>query len=312
VTRIHDDPNWPGARDWLGGSSLRDAVGSLRVFGAPVARGSITPGRCDRGPTAIREALRCFTTYDVTSKRDLRRLRVTDGGDLDLANATPEEAFEPIHQAVFENLEGTDAVVILGGNNSITRPGCYGLGLELSRCGLLTLDAHFDLRHLGQGLNNGNPVRALLGDGLPGSHIVQIGIQSFANSQAYARVAEDAGILVTTTDFIRRRGIEFAVDQALAYLDRRVDRIYVDLDLDVLDQMHAPAASGARPGGLAPWEVRCATSLCGAHPKVRAFDLVEINPTKDKADVTALTGRMFARICLWSAQSIRVRARART
>ena len=35
--------------------------------------------------------------------------------------------------------------------------------------GLITLDAHFDMRDLERGLGNGNPVRALIEDGLPGS-----------------------------------------------------------------------------------------------------------------------------------------------
>jgi arginase family enzyme len=138
-------------------------------------------------------------------------------------------------------------------------------------------------------LTNGNPVRALLEDGLPGRNIAQIGIQGFANSQAYAQVARDAGISVVTMNQVRARGIEPIVIEALAQLSQRAQAIYVDFDIDVLERAFAPACPGARPGGLTPWELKRAAWLCGAHPQVRAIDLVEVDPTQDVAEVTVLT-----------------------
>jgi formiminoglutamase len=160
------------------------------------------------------------------------------------------------------------------------------MSADLSRAGLLTLDAHLDLRDLNAGLTNGNPVRALLADGLPGTQIVQIGIQPFANSRKYLNVAREAGIKVTSTAEVRAMGIETAVSEALDRLDQDVEAIYVDLDLDVLDRAFAPATPGSRPGGLTPAEIRTAVRLCGSHAKVRVLDLVEIDPTKDVADAT--------------------------
>ena len=164
---------------------------------------------------------------------------------------------------------------MLGGDNAVTRPGCHALNRSLNRCGLLTLDAHLDLRDLTRGLSNGNPVRALLDDGLPGRNIVQIGIQSFANSQAYARVASETGIRVVTKQEIRASSVEALVSEALAELAVRADQIYVDLDLDVLDRIFAPATPGSagRPRARRPSVV---ARICGAHPKVRAMDLASL------------------------------------
>jgi len=143
-----------------------------------------------------------------------------------------------------------------------------------------------DLRDLNDGLTNGNPVRALLADGLPGSQIVQIGIQPFANSRKYVHVAREAGIKVVSVAEVRAMGIETVISEALDRLDQDVEAIYVDLDLDVLDRAFAPATPGSRPGGLTPAEIRTAARLCGSHAKVRVLDLVEIDPTKDVADAT--------------------------
>src|SRR5262249_17469286 len=159
---------------------------------------------------------------------------------------------EPLKRAVSDALKGADAVVVIGGDNGVTRPGVHGVADSLAgsppgslkNCGLITLDAHFDLRDLSDGLTNGNPVRALLADGLPGEYIVQIGIQPFANSEAYARVASDAGITVVTMSQIRAHGVERLLTESLDDLSERVEHIYVDLDIDSLDRIFAPATPG--------------------------------------------------------------------
>jgi formiminoglutamase len=284
------DPNWPSAGDWLAGERAAKTIGTLTILGAPVALGSLSGARCDLAPAAIRAALDRYSTYDVEFGRDLRALAVHDCGDLKIADLRPEQALEPIREAVSKAVKHSAAVVILGGDNSITYPAAK------PATGLLTFDAHFDLRALDHGLSNGNPIRALLADGFPKGQIVQVGIQSFSNSRAYADIARQAGITFITLEQVRLRGIENVTAEALTQLSNSADFIYVDFDLDVLDRTFAPATSGSRPGGLAPWELRRAARLCGLHPRVRAIDLVEIDPTRDVADATSLA----AAACLLS------------
>jgi len=284
------DPNGPSAGEWLAGEHLAKTIGTLTLLGAPVGLGSLSGGRCDLAPQAIRAAVARYSTYDVEFGRDLRALAVHDCGDLKIADLRPEQALAPIREAVSKAVKHSSAVVILGGDNSVTYPAAK------SATGLLTFDAHFDLGALDNGLSNSNPIRALLADGFPGGQIVQVGIQSFANSRAYADVARQSGITFITLDQVRLRGIENVTAEALTQLSNSADFIYVDFDLDVLDRTFAPAASGSRPGGLAPWELRRAARLCGLHPRVRAIDLVEIDPTRDVADATSLA----AAACLLS------------
>jgi formiminoglutamase len=303
-----DDPFWPRASAWLAGAHAEKPMARLAVLGAPLRLGSITPGRCDLAPAAVRAILRKFSCYDVELDADLRLIDARDLGDLPLADLKLEEAFEPLRDAVRNAAAGADALVLIGGDNGVTRPGVHGvadsragrlatgsapglaagLAPRLDRCGLITLDAHFDLRDLSNGLSNGNPVRALLADGLPGENIAQIGIQPFANSQAYAEVAVEAGITVVTISQIRAHGVERLLTETLEHLSERVDHIYVDLDIDALDRIFAPATPGSRPGGLTPYEMRRVAWLCGAHPKVRAIDLVEVDPAQDIADATVM------------------------
>ena len=283
---IPSDPCWPRASEWLAGWHEPTAQRKLAVLGVPAAVGSISPGRCDLAPAAVREALYRFSTYDLETGDDLELVAARDLGDLAVGRMSIDDAFQPIAEGVRSAAEGVDALILLGGDNSITRPGVHGLGIALERCGLLTFDAHLDLRDLSRGLTNGNPVRSLLRDGVPGRNIVQVGLQPFANSRQCHEVALNAGINVISSGECRRRGIDSVVEQTLAQLAERCEAIYVDFDMDVLDRAFAPACPGARPGGITPAELRSAARLCGEHAKVRIADLVEVDPERDVAHVT--------------------------
>lgn len=290
------DSNWPSARSWLAGACDETAQRRLGVFGVPVTRGAITPSRYDLAPAAIREALLRFSTYDVLHRRDLREMRVEDFDDLPLAESTIEQGADLIIRSIQQARTNANAIVLLGGDNSISRPALFGMDTPLPRCGLLTLDAHLDLRDLSNGFHNGNPVRALLEDGLPGKNIILIGIQSFANSKEYFRVASEANISVIPVEEVIDAGIDVIVRRALQQLASSVDAIYADIDLDVLDKSSAPGPPGGRPGGLNALQLRRAAYQCGLEPKVRVLDLVELDPTRDHDDTSAMT----AAACLLS------------
>ncbi|WP_240454428.1 agmatinase family protein [Caulobacter sp. 17J65-9] len=274
--------------------SAADLVGDhpdapIGLIGAPLGERSLTPGRCDLGPRVVRATLPRMSVYDLETETDLSGVRVHDAGDLNLKITPPAEAFEPIRHAVAEQAKVRSLVVLLGGNNAVTRPGVHGLDPSLSRVGVLTLDAHFDLRDTDCGLNNGNPIQALLEDGLPGRQISQIGLAPFANTRKAHERAKGAGISVRTMRECRELGAAAVVAEELERLSGLCDAIYVDFDIDVIDRAQLPGAPGARPGGIPVHQFFEATRLIAAHPKVAAVDLTEFDPSLDHGDLSSLT-----------------------
>jgi formiminoglutamase len=235
-----------------------------------------------------------MSVYDLETETDLSALRVFDAGDADVAKLQPAQSLAPIITRLAPLAAAHKLTLLLGGNNAITRPAVHALDPTLQKVGVLTLDAHFDLRDTDCGLTNGNPIQALLEDGLPGAHIAQIGLLPFANTKKAHDKAKAAGIYVATAAACRAQGMAAIAESALARLAARCDVIHVDFDIDVIERGHMPGAPGARPGGVNPQDFFDATRLICAHPKVHCVDLTEFDPTLDVAAITALTAARWA------------------
>lgn len=272
--------SWKSIADLLGGE------GEVALLGAPLEAGSVTPGRCDLAPGAVRRALRRISTYDIDTGQELGA-SMHDLGDLAVTGVSPADAFEPIRSAVAAASKRHRLTLLIGGNNAITRPAAHGLGVPLESVGLITLDAHFDMRETDKGPMNGNPVRCLLEDGLPGWNICQIGLAPWANTAKMHRDAQAAGAGIFTLADCRARGIDKVLDDALGRLAHR-EWLIVDFDIDVIDRAQGPGAPGARPGGMAAEMFFAAARRLAAEPRVRLVDLTEFDPGLDVSDSTAL------------------------
>ena len=265
------------------------------ILGAPMELGSVTSARYGKAPGVIRTALRRFSTYDVETRGELT-LTIMDAGDVPLGGMLPAQGFEPVRDAVASCTSAHALTLLLGGHNGITRPAAHGLGLPLDKVGLITLDAHFDLRDTDEGPSNGNPIRCLLEDGLPGRNICQIGLAPFANSPKMHRTADEEGIGVYTIADVKRRGVVSVLDEALARIGH-AEAIMIDFDIDVIDRSQCPGAPGARPGGMPVDMFFAAARYLGREPKVKLVDLTEFDPGLDVSDITALTaGRWVCEI----------------
>lgn len=285
--------SWPNLADLIQSADSNAPIG---LVGAPLAAGSVTPGRCDLAPATLRATLRRIGRFDIETGRELRSA-IADHGDVAIDGLSIEQATGTIRDAAAASVAAHALTLLVGGNNAVTRPGVHALGLPLDEVGLITLDAHYDMRETSGGLGNGNPVRVLREDGLPGRNIAQVGLAAFANSLAMDRDARGGGHLVLSIEQVHREGPESAMSTALHRL-RHCRAIVVDCDIDVIDRAMFPGAPGARPGGMTSRQFFACVRLLAAEPRVRLIDLTEWDPPLDPTDLSALTAARWVAECV--------------
>ena len=273
---LPNDPQWTRAHTLFSSSQ---PLADLALIGVPAHQSSISPTNADQTPDAIRSALARYSTYSTSDGIDLANGSFTDLGNIDSPDGT--DGIARVHSAVKGLLNKHKLLIALGGDNSITYSVASGLWSDLSNVGLITFDAHHDLR---DGHSNGSPVWELIQAGLPGKNIVQIGIADFANSAQYSARAKENGITVIPRCDLRTRSISDVVKQALDIAGAGGREIYVDLDVDVCDRSVVPACPAAMPGGISADELRQAAFFLAADKRVRAIDITEIDASIDTDD----------------------------
>ena len=298
-TTLPNDPRWPRAGHLF--SSADESAADLTLIGVPAWRTSISATGAHATPAAVRAALLRYSTYSAEHGVDLATMRLVDAGDIAEPDGPAGE--KRVMTRLAHAQPNLGFLIALGGDNSITYSVALGVwGEKISQAGLITLDAHHDLR---DGETNGSPVRRLIEAGLAGARVVQIGIADYSNSPEYAARARDLGITVITRASLRTRSMADVISTALAIAGAGGGPIHVDLDVDVCDRSVVPACPAAAPGGISADELRQAAFLVAADPRVSSLDITEVDATIDAPD--ARTVRLAALLVLEAAAGVCVR-----
>ena len=271
LVTVAEDPKWQRASSLI--TTTESVIGLIDI---PAHKLSISQTNAHLTPKAIREALQRFSTHSYTADKNIAVQSIQDLGEITNPEQNEQQTINTIRTA------DKELVIALGGDNSITYAAALGVyGTTLSTAGLITLDAHHDLR---DGNSNGSPVRRLIEAGLNPKQVVQIGINDFSNSSDYEELAHSLGITVITRTEVASIGIASACKKALAIAGASRGPIHVDLDVDVCDQSVVPACPAAAPGGISAFELRQAARFLGASPLVRGLDITEIDASRDSED----------------------------
>ena len=271
---LKEDAAWPRAAAWLKADA--GAKADLALLGVPANLTSISATGANATPDAIRQALLRYSLQ--SSAGSIESISAIDAGNIE----DPDQNEAVTIAKVAELTTRTELVVALGGDNSVTYATALGaFGADLETAGLITFDAHHDIRH---GVSNGSPVRRLIEAGLNPQRIVQIGINDFSNSPAYANEAAELGIHVIHRDELETRALADVMAEAFGVAGSGGGPIHVDIDVDVCDRAFVPACPAAAPGGITAYQLRKLARLAAAHPRVKSLDVTEIDATADSAD----------------------------
>ncbi len=221
-------------------------------------------------PAAIRRALASGSSNSWSEDgRDTATL-LEDCGDL---RGFPGDPMAEIETFVAKSVEEFAQVLILGGDHSISFPSVSAVAKKHGPLTVVHFDAHPDLydEFEGDRYSHACPFARIMESGAA-KRLVQIGIRT-ANAHQ------------------REQAAEFKVEtyEARAWngqLPALEGPVYISVDLDVLDPAFAPGVSHHEPGGLTTRELLSAIQSIQA--PIVAADVVELNPTRDIQEVTAM------------------------
>ena len=297
------DPHNPRAGDWLRTWDGREDLADLDavLIGAPLSRTSLSHSGAFLLPRELRRVLLDFSTYSSDYGVSLDGLYVRDLGDIGMELLDVHASHHHIATtlaALYQPPtppEGGSAktvkqplVIMIGGDHSITRPALIARADALGQTvGVVQFDAHHDVRVLDGGPNNGTPIRGAIEAGaILGQHVAQIGIHGFSNSAPYTEWARAQGIGSHTMREVRAHGMAAVLQAAISQAAQAPGGIYVTVDMDVLDRAQAPGCPASSPGGMDATDLCDALFTLGQRDDIVGIDFVEVDPTRDVADMT--------------------------
>lgn len=239
-------------------------------------------------PAALREASGRYALdpergyFDPQRGPRLKGARLVDAGDVDPLQLEYEPTFRRITEAAEALKQRVRLPVFVGGDHSVTLPVLRAYRGE--RFWILQLDAHLDFSEERNGTrySNSSPFRRAAEE-LPGLEgRVVVGLRGLRVSEEAYRSSLERGHVLVPAQAVRED-----LDGVIARLPRG-GRVYVSLDVDVLDPALLPGTSSPEVEGLAYRETLAVLEGALQTNELVGLDLVELAPNLDPSGLSSL------------------------
>ena len=258
------------------------------VMGVPYDLGTSGRPGTRMGPNALRQASANLRWEERRWPWDFvlaDELVAIDYGDVDFLFGDSEDMLERVEDVAAAITSAGKTLVTLGGDHFITLPLLRGYAQTHGELALIHFDAHTDTYDEDERYNHGSMFRRAPEEGLVDpSRSIQVGIRTDYDVAEHPYEVLDA-----------LEASEESVDVIVDAIRRRVgdEPAYLSFDIDCLDPAFAPGTGTPVVGGLST--ARALAILQGiADLNIVGFDLVEVAPAYDHADITALAGASLA------------------
>lgn len=235
-------------------------------------------------PYRIRQVSEGIEEYSLYQDKSLENLNFYDAGDILLPFGNVSECLGRIEKICRWFLERGHKVYSMGGEHLVSWPLIKAYHQHYPDLVVVQLDAHADLRedYLGETMSHASVMR-LAADILGPDRVFQLGIRSCTREElSYARAHTRlyADVLLGAADEVKQA------------IGRRP--VYFTLDIDVLDPAFAPGTGTPEGGGFSARELlQLLQQLQSLN--VVGFDLVEVSPPYDHADITSILAAKILR-----------------
>ena len=254
------------------------------IFGIPFdSTHSYKPG-CRFGPDVIREAFNNIEIFEPNFGTDLETANIQDLGNIQ-HTVSATEMLSMVEKTTTELQKNKTQLIVLGGEHLLT----LGTYMSFSKdTGYVVFDAHYDLRdeYAGTKLSHAAYLRRIVEERGP-ENIIHVGARAFVKEELEFLTENN---IQTISDSEIRDGNG---PKLLKQLTEKFENLYVSIDLDVLDPAFAPGVGNPEAIGITSRELHdMVVSL--KDKKIKAADIVELNPMFDNGSTSSLAARLIS------------------
>jgi agmatinase len=260
------------------------------LFGVPFdSTSSFRPGS-RFGPRALREVSANLETWSWRTGVDFENVKLHDLGDMAVVHGDSAETIRRIGETVEDVVGARKIPIMVGGEHTVT----LGAVRALRDVTVVTFDAHFDLReeYLSNRLSHACVMRRSTEEVGP-SNVVLVGPRATYKEEL---------------DFVKKKGINYVSSleiirsgsrPAASWLREKISgakKVYISIDIDVLDPAFAPGVGNPEPEGIST------TALLDilndlVDERLVGFDVVEVSPPYDNGSTAAVGSKLIFEIC---------------
>jgi len=261
---------WP-QRNFAALSPPYSDLKSSRVVILPVPYDSTTEWRSGTrdGPRAIINASQYLELYDLELDREIHHIGIHTLPEIQPDLSSSEGTIQRVYSVARELLEKDKTPVMLGGEHSLTLGTVKACLENFEDLSVLQLDAHADLRdsYLGTKFSQATVMRRV-NELCP---VVPAGIRSLSLEEH--RFIAESGIKPIYAREMISAG--YPAERIIASLSNRV---YITIDMDVLDPSIMPAVGTPEPGGIGWYQTLGLLREVAKARQIVGFDLMELCP----------------------------------
>ena len=184
------------------------------------------------------------------------------------------------------NISKIEGEVFVGGDHSITYGSFKGFSKKFSNPGIILFDAHPDLEVTSGSVTHEDYLRKLIEEGvLKKENVILVGIR---------KVSKNEKDFMNGMKFFGMEQIfnnEEDVCDSVMEMAREFDGLYLSIDIDVLDPAFAPGTGYREVSGLNSQQLFYFLRRIKKLNNLKRVDLVEINPEKDRDNLTINMGK---------------------
>lgn len=240
------------------------------LFSAPFGQSLSYRKGAENAPRALLEASRNLELFDLELEVEPSTVGIHT---FPLPAQKDASSFHSMDRWVYHTaraiLDAGKFPVLLGGEHSVSLGNIRRAAEVFDGLSVLCLDAHADMRDEYEG----NPFShaCVMRRCMDLVHPVLVGIRSLS-AEEYEFLSETDILLLTAREVLRDEG---SLERLLHALSRRV---YLSVDLDVLDPSEMPSVGTPEPGGLSWYDVLRIIRRVAEEKEIVAADFVELSP----------------------------------